>query len=55
VNMNADAGPPGPYHVRWNASQYRWAAGWRLVATRAVALVYLLYVVGAIRQNAHGA
>jgi signal transduction histidine kinase len=30
-------------------------AGWRLVATRAVALVYLLYVVGAIRQNAHGA
>jgi two-component system sensor histidine kinase DesK len=29
--------------------------GWRLVATRAVALVYLLYVVGAIRQNAHGA
>jgi two-component system sensor histidine kinase DesK len=53
--MNADAGPPGPYHVRWNASQYRWAAGWRLVATRAVALVYLLYVVGAIRQNAHGA
>jgi two-component system sensor histidine kinase DesK len=55
VDVNTDARPPGPYHVRWNASQYRWAAGWRLVATRAVALVYLLYVVGAIRQNAHGA
>jgi two-component system, NarL family, sensor histidine kinase DesK len=41
--------------MRWDASQNRWTAGWRLVATRAVALVYLLYVVGAIRQNAHGA
>ena len=25
------------------------------MATRAAALVYLLYVVGAIRQNSHGA
>ena len=55
MDVNADARPPGPYHVRRDASQYRWTAGWRLMATRAVALVYLLYVVGAIRQNAHGA
>jgi two-component system sensor histidine kinase DesK len=54
VDVNADARPSGPYQVRWDASRYRWTAGWRLVATRAVALVYLLYVVGAIRQNAHG-
>ncbi len=54
MDVNADARPPGPYHVRWDASQKAWTAGWRLVATRAVALVYLLYVVGAIRQNAHG-
>jgi two-component system sensor histidine kinase DesK len=55
VDVNADAGPPAPHQVPWNASQIRWTGGWRLVAARAVALVYLLYVVGAIHQNAHGA
>jgi two-component system, NarL family, sensor histidine kinase DesK len=53
--VNADAGPGRPDYPRWAASQPRWTVGWRLVTTRAVALVYLLYVVGAIRQNAHGA
>ena len=41
MNVNADARPPGPYHVRWDAKQYPLTAGWRLVATRAVALAYL--------------
>ena len=53
--MNADDRPGRWDGPRWAASQPRWTVGWRLVATRAVALVYLLYVVGAIRQNAHGA
>jgi two-component system sensor histidine kinase DesK len=53
--VNADGGPSRWDGPRWAASQPRWTVGWRLVATRAVALVYLLYVVGAIRQNAHGA
>ena len=53
--MNTDARPGRPDYPRWAASQPRWTVGWRLVATRAVALVYLLYVVGAIRQNSHGA
>jgi two-component system, NarL family, sensor histidine kinase DesK len=52
--VDTDDRPPGPHQPRWDVRQYRWVAGWRLVATRAVALVYLLYVVGAIRQNAHG-
>jgi two-component system sensor histidine kinase DesK len=53
--VDTDDRPSGPVQTRWDVRQYRWVAGWRLVATRAVALVYLLYVVGAIRQNAHGA
>ena len=53
--MNADAGPRDPSPAYWNAGQSRWAAGWRLFATRAVALAYLLYVVGGIRQDARGA
>ncbi len=52
--MNADARPGRLDYPRWAASQPRWTVGWRLVASRAVALFYLLYVVGAIRQNAHG-
>ena len=55
MDVNADGRSPGSYHLRWDASQYRWTGGWRVMAARAVALVYLLYVVGAIRQNAHGA
>jgi two-component system, NarL family, sensor histidine kinase DesK len=55
VDVNADARPPAPYSARWDPRQHRWTGGWRLLAARAVALVYLLYVVGAIRQNAHGA
>ena len=54
MDVNTDARPPGRDYLRWDTSQRRWTGGWRLVATRAVALVYLLYVVGAIRQNAHG-
>ena len=53
--MDVDARPPGPYHPLWDTRQSRWAGGWRLTVTRAVALVYLLYVAGAIRQDAHGA
>jgi two-component system, NarL family, sensor histidine kinase DesK len=55
VDVNTDARPPGRDYLRWDTSQRRWTGGWRLVATRAVALVYLFYVAGAIRQNAHGA
>jgi two-component system sensor histidine kinase DesK len=54
VDVNADARPPGLYHAHWDG-QHPWIGGWRLLASRAVALVYLLYVVGAIRQDAHGA
>ena len=53
--MDVDAGPLSPYRAHWDAGHGRWTAGWRLLASRAVALVYLLYVVGAIRQDAHGA
>jgi two-component system, NarL family, sensor histidine kinase DesK len=53
--VNADARPPGLPPAYWNASQSQWAAGWRLLATRAVALAYLLYVAGGIRQDARGA
>ena len=53
--MNANAGLLSPYRAHWDPGQHRWIGGWRLLASRAVALVYLLYVVGAIRQNAHGA
>jgi len=53
--VNTD-GRPGRWDgPRWAASQHRWIGGWRLLASRAVALAYLLYVVGAIRQDAHGA
>ena len=55
MDVNADGRPPGPYYARWDARQHRWTGGWRVLAARAVALVYLLYVVGAIRQNGHGA
>jgi two-component system, NarL family, sensor histidine kinase DesK len=53
--VDADTRPGRPDYPRRAASQPRWTVGWRLVASRAVALAYLLYVVGAIRQNAHGA
>jgi two-component system sensor histidine kinase DesK len=53
--VDADTRPGRPDYPSWAASQPRWTVGWRLVASRAVALAYLLYVVGAIRQNAHGA
>jgi len=53
--VNANAGPPSPYRAPWDVGQRRWIGGWRLLASRAVVLVYLLYVVGAIRQDAHGA
>jgi two-component system sensor histidine kinase DesK len=53
--VDVDAGPLSPYRAHWDAGHGRWTAGWRLLASRAVALVYLLYVVGAIRQDAHGA
>jgi two-component system, NarL family, sensor histidine kinase DesK len=55
VDVNTDARPPGRDYLRWDNSQRRWTAGWRLVVTRAVALLYLFYVAGAIRQNTHGA
>jgi two-component system, NarL family, sensor histidine kinase DesK len=55
VDVNANARPPASYGVRRDASRRRWTVGWRLMASRAVALVYLVYVVGSIRQNAHGA
>jgi two-component system, NarL family, sensor histidine kinase DesK len=55
VDVNADGRPPGPYYARWDTRQHPWTGGWRPLAAQAVALVYPLYVVGAIRQNAHGA
>jgi two-component system sensor histidine kinase DesK len=55
VDVNTDARPLGRDYLRWDISQRRWTGGWRLVVTRAVALLYLFYVAGAIRQNAHGA
>jgi len=55
VDVNTDARPLGRDYLRWDSSQRRWTGGWRLVVTRAVALLYLFYVAGAIRQNAHGA
>jgi two-component system sensor histidine kinase DesK len=55
IDVNANAGPLSPYRAHWDPGQRRWIGGWRLLASRAVALVYLLYVVGAIHQDAHGA
>ena len=55
MDVNTDARPLGRDYLRWDSSQRRWTGGWRLVVTRAVALLYLFYVAGAIRQNAHGA
>ncbi|MGH3405916.1 MAG: sensor histidine kinase, partial [Streptosporangiaceae bacterium] len=53
--MHVDDRPSGRRHLRWDTSRPQWRAGWRVVVSRAVALVYLLYVVASIRQHAFGA
>ena len=41
--------------AEWVATQRKWIWGWRRLVLLALPLVYLIYVVGSVRQNSHGA
>src|SRR5215472_1034136 len=53
--MDTDVGPASPAEAEWLAAQRKWAHGWRLSVLRAVPLVYLIYVTGAVGQYSRGA
>jgi len=40
--------------AEWVATQRKWIWGWRRLVLLALPLVYLIYVVGSVRQNSHG-
>ena len=41
--------------AEWVATQRKWTWGWRRLVLLAIPLVYLIYVVGSVRQYSHGA
>ncbi len=55
MHMDQQIAPATQGEAEWVASQRRWAQGWRRLAGLAIPLAYLVYVIGSIRQNSHGA
>jgi len=47
--------PHAKDEAEWVATQRKWTRGWRRLVLLALPLVYLIYVVGSVRQNSHGA
>jgi two-component system, NarL family, sensor histidine kinase DesK len=47
--------PGSPAEAEWLASQRQWTQGWARIAWAAVPLLYLIYVVGAVHAQVHGA
>lgn len=52
--MDPKTAPPAQTEAEWVASQRKWTWGWRRLVLLAIPLVYLIYVVGSVRQNSHG-
>jgi two-component system sensor histidine kinase DesK len=46
--------PEAKADAEWVATQRKWIWGWRRLILLALPLVYLIYVVGSVRQNSHG-
>jgi two-component system sensor histidine kinase DesK len=46
--------PQAEAEAEWMATQRKWIWGWRRLVLLALPLVYLIYVVGSVRQNSHG-
>ena len=55
ANVDPKTAPHAKADAEWVATQRRWTRGWRRLVLLALPLVYLIYVVGAVRQNSHGA
>jgi two-component system, NarL family, sensor histidine kinase DesK len=55
TDVDPEAEPARPAEAEWLASPRKWTRGWRAPVFGAVLLVYLVYVVAAISQNARGA
>jgi two-component system, NarL family, sensor histidine kinase DesK len=55
INVSDEVTPHDEAEAEWVAAQSRWTRSWRRAALLAIPLVYLVYVVGSVRQNSHGA
>jgi two-component system sensor histidine kinase DesK len=51
---NVDPKTAPQAEAEWVATQRKWIWGWRRLVLLALPLVYLIYVVGSVRQNSHG-
>ena len=52
--MDPKGAPQAKAEAEWVATQRKWTWGWRRLVLLAIPLVYLIYVVGSVRQNSHG-
>lgn len=55
ANVDPKTPPQAKAEAEWVAAQRKWTRGWRRLVLLALPLVYLIYVVGSVRQNSHGA
>ena len=55
TNVDVQVEPASPAEADWLASQRQWTLGWRRMALAAIPLIYLVYVVGAVDGQVHGA
>jgi len=55
ANVDPKTAPHAKAEAEWVATQRKWTRGWRRLVLLAFPLTYLIYVVGSVRQNSHGA
>ena len=55
ASVSDQIAPHAEAEAEWVAVQSKWTRSWRRLVLLAIQLVYLIYVVGSVWQNSHGA